>query len=109
MAHYGDGVERPFLDRQGHTPECKVWTGFEHRFSCTCGAAEPPAPRVIPGFSDYEISVDGTVRQLSTGRTLKIENAQRIARLRDDEGEFKSRRISRIIDDVYLDLANART
>lgn len=106
MAHYGDGVERPFLDKQGHSPDCKVWTAFENRFLCNCGAVEPPAPRVIPGFSDYEISVDGTVKQLSTGRVLQITNAQRVARIRDDDGEFKSRRISRIIDDVYLDLAH---
>lgn len=105
MGFYGDGVERPFLDNKGHSPECDVWKSFDMRFLCSCGAVPWPEPRIIPGYSDYELHVDGNIKRLSTGQFLRVENAQRVARLIDDEGVAKSRRISVLINEVFLDLA----
>lgn len=104
---YGDGVERPFLDKQGHKPDCDVWRSFETRFLCSCGAVEWPAPRRIPGFSDYELAVDGSIKRLSTGQLLRVENAQKVARMIDDQGTVRSRRITPLIDDIFLDLAGS--
>lgn len=102
---YGDGVERPFLDRQNHKPWCDVWNGFDYRFLCSCRAVELPKARVIPEFPNYTIHVDGTIMNISTGKAVRVENDARMARLVDEEGNTKSRRINVLIDTVYRDLA----
>jgi len=101
VGYKGDGVERPFLDKQGHTAECRVWENFDQRFNCTCGAVTAPEPKAIPGFSDYQISIHGEVFQLSTGKFLRVENASGVLRLRDDEGGRHSFRIRTLINQTF--------
>lgn len=83
---YGDGIERPITDKEGHTPGCRVWGGYYWYDACDCGAVSVPATRTLPGYSAYEILEGGEVRNVHTGRLLKHDNARNTATLIDDDG-----------------------
>lgn len=98
---YGDGIERPFLDNQNHNPTCRVWSGYQFRFGCDCGAVAL-TPKVIPGFSSYEITPLGEITNLKTRNLLRVGNSRGTVSLMDDDGTKQSVNIIHIMNRTFL-------